>query len=153
MSTNPEESNTSAKILQLVVPGVISIPLSEIKVTYTHSSGPGGQNVNKTSSKARIRWNISASSLAPDVVARFRTLYPSWMTEDGEVVISNQEYRDAPKNRAACIEKLREALVKASIRPKPRIPTKPTRGSVLCRLAAKKRHSAKKKDRGRRDVE
>ena len=153
MSTNPEESNTSAKILQLVVPGVISIPLSEIKVTYTHSSGPGGQNVNKTSSKARIRWNISASSLAPDVVARFRTLYPSWMTEDGEVVISNQEYRDAPKNRAACIEKLREALVKASIRPKPRIPTKPTRGSVLRRLSAKKRHSAKKRDRGRRDFE
>ncbi len=153
MATNPEGSNTSAKSPQLVVPGVISIPFSEIKVTYTHSSGPGGQNVNKTSSKARIRWNMGGSALAPDVVARFRALYPSWVTEEGEVVISNQEFRDAPKNRDACLEKLRQALIKASIRPKPRIPTKPTRGSILRRLAAKKRLSAKKRDRGRRDFE
>ena len=137
----------------LDVPGVVSIPLSEIKVSYSRSSGPGGQNVNKVSSKAQIRWNLVGGRLAPDVVERFRKLYPSYVTEKNEVVISNQEFRDAPKNRQACLDKLRDAILAASKRPKKRIPTKPTRGSIERRLDAKKRLSAKKKDRARKDFE
>ncbi len=137
----------------LDVPGVVSIPLAEIKVSYARSSGPGGQNVNKTSSKAQIRWNLVGGRLAPDVVERFRKLYPSYVTEKDEVVISNQEFRDAPKNRQACFDKLRAAILAASKRPKKRIPTKPTRGSIERRLDAKKRLSAKKKDRSRKDFD
>lgn len=137
----------------LDVPGVVSIPLSEIEITYSHSSGPGGQNVNKTSSKARIRWNLLNGRLDPETVERFKTLYPSWVTESGEVVISSQVSRDAPKNKFYCLEKLRAAIKKASIRPKKRIPTKPTRGSVLRRLDAKAKNSAKKKERSRKDFD
>lgn len=137
----------------LEVPGVVSIPLSEIKVSYAHSSGPGGQNVNKTSSKARIRWKLTCGRLEPDVVARFRKLYPSYVNENDEVVISNQEFRDQPKNREACYAKLRAAILQASKKPKKRIPTKPTRGSIERRLDAKKRLSAKKKERSRKDFE
>lgn len=137
----------------LDVPGVVSIPLSEIEITYARSSGPGGQNVNKVSSKARLRWNLNSGRLAPDVVERFRTLYPSWVTESGEVVISSQISRDAPKNKFACLEKLRLAIQKAAFKPKKRIPTKPTYGSVLRRLDAKKRQANKKKERSRRDFE
>ena len=64
----------------LDVPGVVSIPLAEIKVSYSRSSGPGGQNVNKVSSKAQIRWNLVGGRLAPDVVERFKKLYPSYVT-------------------------------------------------------------------------
>ncbi|MBP5622335.1 MAG: aminoacyl-tRNA hydrolase [Thermoguttaceae bacterium] len=137
----------------LDVPGVTSIPLSEIEITYARSSGPGGQNVNKVSSKARLRWKLTSGRLAPEVVERFKELYPSWVTESGDVVISSQISRDAPKNRIACLEKLRVAIAKAAIKPKKRIPTKPTRGSVLRRLDAKKRLSNKKRERGRRDFE
>lgn len=137
----------------LDVPGVVSIPLSEIKVSYARSSGPGGQNVNKTSSKAQIRWNLVGGRLAPDVVERFRKLYPSYVTEKNEVVISNQEFRDAPKNRQACFNKLCAAILAASKRPKKRIPTKPTPGSIERRLDAKKRLSAKKKDRSKKDFD
>lgn len=137
----------------LKVPGVVSIPLSEIKVSYARSSGPGGQNVNKTSSKARIRWNLVGGRLAPDVVERFIRLYPSYVTEKKEVVIANQEFRDAPKNRDACLEKLRAAILAASKKPKKRIPTKPTRGSIERRLEAKRRTSARKKDRSFRNFE
>lgn len=143
----------SAETPVLEVPGVVAIPLSEIKVSYTHSGGPGGQNVNKTSSKARIRWNLVCGRLAPDVVERFRKLYPSYVTENDEVVISNQEYRDQPKNREACYAKLRAAILHASKKPKKRIPTKPTRGSIERRLDAKKRLSAKKKERSRRNFD
>lgn len=147
----PPAPSESAKTLD--VPGVVSIPLSEIKVAYTHSSGPGGQNVNKTSSKARIRWRLTCGRLAPEVVERFRKLYPSWVTEEDDVVIANQEFRDAPKNREACFEKLRRAILEASKTPKERIPTKPTRGSIRRRLEDKKRLSAKKKERSRRDFD
>ena len=137
----------------LEIPGVVAIPLSEIEITYARSSGPGGQNVNKVSSKARLRWNLVGGRLDPEVVERVKTLYPSWVTESGEVVVSSQISRDAPKNRAACLEKLRAAILKASVKPKKRIPTKPTRGSVLRRLDSKAKNSAKKRERGRRDFE
>lgn len=137
----------------LEIPGVVAIPLSEIEITYARSSGPGGQNVNKVSSKARLRWNLVGGRLDPEVVERFKTLYPSWVTESGEVVVSSQISRDAPKNRAACLEKLRAAILKASVKPKKRIPTKLTRGSVLRRLDSKAKNSAKKRERGRRDFE
>ncbi|MCF0233481.1 MAG: aminoacyl-tRNA hydrolase [Thermoguttaceae bacterium] len=133
----------------LDVNGKISIPLSEIEFTFVRSSGPGGQNVNKVSSKARLRWRLTSGRVDEETVARFKTLYPSWLTEDGDVVIYAQVSRDAPKNKAACLAKLRDALVKALARPKKRIATKPTRGSVERRLAAKRRVSEKKRDRGK----
>lgn len=137
----------------LDVRGVVSIPLSEIEFTYTHSSGPGGQNVNKTSSKARLRWKLTGGRLDPEIVERFKSLYPSWVTESGDVVVASQTSRDALKNKYACLEKLRIAIQKASVKPKKRIPTKPTRGSVLRRLDSKKRLSVKKQERSRRDFD
>jgi ribosome-associated protein len=136
----------------LDVPGVASIPLAEMEFEFIRSSGPGGQNVNKVSSKARLRWR-PGERLAPEVWERFQRLYPSWTTEAGDVVVSSQKFRDAPKNKADCLEKLRAALEKAGKAPKKRIPTKPTRGSILRRLADKKRNSDKKKERGRRDFD
>ena len=137
----------------LVIPGVVTIPLDEIEITYSHSSGPGGQNVNKTSSKARLRWNLEGGRLDPKVVERFKTLYPSWVNGQGEVVISSQESRDAPKNKAYCLKKLRLALICAAREPKPRIPTRPTIGSQRRRLEEKRKQSEKKRDRSRREFE
>jgi len=154
LTTNPgDDERIQSSSTTLEVPGVVSIPLSEIEITYARSSGPGGQNVNKVSSKARLRWNLNSGRLDSEIVERFKKLYPSWTTETGEVVIASQISRDAPRNRVACLRKLRDAILKASKKPKKRIPTKPTYGSILRRLDAKKRLSAKKKDRGRIDLD
>ena len=121
-----------------------SIPMAEIEFSYSRSSGPGGQNVNKVSSKAQLRWDLAGSGLPEDARARFAELYPSYLTEKGEVVLSGQRFRDAPKNRDDCLEKLAQMLRIALRRPKKRIPTKPTPGSVRRRLESKAKHSAKK---------
>ncbi len=134
----------------LRINSTISIPLSEITFTYVRSSGPGGQNVNKVASKAVARWNLRNSTVIPeDAKERFAVLFPSALTDAGEVVLTSQRFRDAPKNRDDCLEKLRVMLEKALFRPKKRIPTRPTQGSIQRRLESKARQSAKKRLRGR----
>ena len=114
------------------------------------SSGPGGQNVNKVSSKAVLRWRAVASGLLdPDSIARLAVSFPTHLTKDGELVIASQRTRDAIKNRADCLEKLKAMLLVAIKKPKRRIPTRPTRSSVRRRLDAKARLSQKKRERRR----
>ena len=130
----------------------ISIPLAEIHFSYVRSAGPGGQNVNKVASKAVMRWNLTASAQIPDDAReRFFTLYPSYCTEAGDVILTAQRSRDAPKNRAECLEKLQKMLQNALKKPKKRIPTRPTRASVRRRLDEKAKMSEKKA--GRRPIQ
>lgn len=133
-----------------IAPGA-EIAEDELEEHFIRSSGPGGQNVNKVASKAVLRWPASASGLLDaESLDRLKTSYPAHMTKDGELVVSSQATRDAIKNRAACLDKLKAMLLVAVKRPKRRIPTRPTKGSVRRRLNAKSRHSQKKRDR--RDV-
>ena len=118
------------------------IPLDEFEFTYTRSSGPGGQNVNKVASRATLRWAAMASpSWPPGVRERFAEQFPTRLTNEGEVLISSQKFRDQDLNRTDCLEKLRELLVTVARPPKRRHKTKPTRGSKERRLRAKRDRS------------
>ena len=129
----------------------LKIPLTQIEFSFVRSSGPGGQNVNKVSSKAVLRWDVTASGLLDsDSIARLTVSFPTHLTKDGELVISSQRTRDAIKNREDCLEKLKAMLLVAIKKPKRRIPTRPTRGSIRRRLNDKARLSQKKRDR--RDI-
>jgi len=126
------------------------IPETELDWSYARAGGPGGQNVNKVSSKAVLRWNMAASSALTDFVkGRVKKLFPSRVTLEGEVLIASQEHRDQERNRESCREKLAEMLKAASTIPKPRLRTKASKASKGRRLAAKK-HDAKR--RGERRV-
>ncbi len=128
----------------------LSIPDEEFEWTYVRSGGPGGQNVNKVASKAVLRWNLADTpSLSDEVKARFRAQQANRVTVEGEVVLSSQRYRDQERNRADCLEKLRELILAATVRPKVRRKTRPTRGSKERRLQEKRRRSNTKT--GRRD--
>ena len=126
----------------------VAIPLAEFQWTYARSGGPGGQNVNKVNSKATLRWPILESpSLADDVRQRFLASYRRQVTDAGEVVIVSQRFRDAGRNVADCLEKLRGMLLEAASPPQRRIRTRPGLGAKRRRLDAKRQHSRKKEQR------
>ena len=126
----------------------IRIPLEEIRFTFVRSSGPGGQNVNKVASKAVLRWNPAVSGLlTAEQLEKLAIIYPSYLTKEQDIVITSQKTRDALKNKEDCLEKLRAMILVILKKPKPRIPTRPTKGSVRRRLNDKALHSLKKQRR------
>jgi ribosome-associated protein len=132
----------------LIINEDIQISLEEFQFSYVRSSGPGGQNVNKVASKAVLRWDPSQSNLLQEsALNRFRTLFPRCLTNGGEIVIASQRTRDALKNKADCLEKLRKMLECATKEPKRRIPTRPTKNSIKRRLENKSKTSLKKQNR------
>jgi ribosome-associated protein len=132
----------------LAINAQIQIPDDELTWSFVRSGGPGGQNVNKVASKAVLRWHLAGSrSVAEDVKARLRTLQRRRITTEGELLVTSQRFRDQERNRADCLEKLRDMLLQAAARPKPRKTTKPSRGARQARLEEKRRRSARKATR------
>ncbi|RLA61287.1 MAG: aminoacyl-tRNA hydrolase [Epsilonproteobacteria bacterium] len=124
----------------------LKLPTGEFTFSYSKSSGPGGQKVNKTNTKVTLRWNIVASEfLRAGVKERFLKKYR--VLEDGNLVIVSQRFRSQERNISDCLEKLSEMIESVRVAPKKRRPTKPTRGSVEKRLKAKKGKSDIKKMR------
>jgi ribosome-associated protein len=126
----------------------IRIPDDEFSWMFVRSSGPGGQNVNKVASKAVLRWNVNASPSVPDdVKARLGQQQRRRITGDGDLLLTSQRYRDQERNRLDCLEKLTEMLRAATVIPKARRKTKPSRGAKERRLAEKRRRSGRKAER------
>ncbi|MBR0191136.1 MAG: aminoacyl-tRNA hydrolase [Thermoguttaceae bacterium] len=128
----------------------LEIPLEEITFSFARSGGPGGQNVNKVSSKVFLFWNPSQSAVfgeQVEAIERMKEQHPSYFAKDGTIVISSQVSRDQPKNKMECLKKLQALLIQSLKKPKHRIATKPTRGSVFRRLENKARNAQKKANR------
>jgi ribosome-associated protein len=126
----------------------IIIDEKDIDITFVRASGPGGQNVNKLSTAAQLRFDVNRVVLAPDVLTRLQGLAGQRMTKDGVIVIHAQRFRTQERNRADAIDRLLELLREASVRPKPRRATRPTLGSKKRRLEGKKHRGDIKANRG-----
>ncbi len=134
----------------LVVNHRIAVPLKEFNFTYSRSSGPGGQNVNKVNTKVTLHWSVSSSSSVPeDVRERFVEKFRRRINNKGQLVVVSQRFRDQGRNVGDCLAKLREMLSSVAIAPKARKATRPSRASRERRLQAKQRTSDKKRGRGR----
>jgi ribosome-associated protein len=126
----------------------LSIDENDIDISFVRASGPGGQNVNKLSTAAQLRFDTRRIVLPEDAALRLNRLAGQRMTKDGVIVIHAQRFRTQERNRADAIDRLLELLREAMVRPVPRRATKPTFGSKQRRLEGKKRRSDVKAKRG-----
>lgn len=124
------------------------LPADELHFTFVRSGGPGGQNVNKVSSKAQLRWRPSTSRALPaDVKARFLDRYAARLTTDGDLLIVSERTRDQARNADDCVAKLQALIATVLVAPTVRRATRPTHGSKMRTLKAKKARSETKKNR------
>lgn len=122
------------------------IPSHEYELSFSRSSGAGGQNVNKVNSKATLHWNALKSTTLPlSVMDRFLKKYQNKLSVEGILTLSSQEHRTQHLNIAAVIKKLHDMIDSVSIAPKIRKKTKPTKSSINDRIKEKKSRGDTKK--------
>jgi len=136
----------------LVISPDISIPDDELSERFVRASGPGGQNVNKVSTAVELRFDIANSPSLPEPLrARLLARRDRRLTDAGVLVISAQRFRTQDRNRDDARTRL-AAFIEAGLHvPKPRVATRPTRGSKERRLTEKKVRAKVKRGRGAGD--
>ena len=124
----------------------VMIPAEALEWQFARSAGPGGQHVNRTSSKAVLRFQASRCPALPeDIRLRLLARERSRLTIDGDLLISSQRHREQPRNVADCITKLSAIVERAILPPKKRRPTRVPRSAKTARLEAKKRRGSTKR--------
>jgi len=132
----------------LVINDRLRIAGSELDFSFARSSGPGGQHVNKTSTKAVLHWNVRHSESLPDPVRqRFCDLYSKRINTQGELVLSSDRHREQGRNVDECRQRLKTMVASVARPPKRRKPTRPSRAARQRRLQEKRQHSEKKQRR------
>jgi ribosome-associated protein len=129
----------------------LEIPENELEFVASRSGGPGGQNVNKVSSRVTLRFNVeTAGSLQPEQRQRIRAKLASRISKDGVLQVSSQRTRSQDFNREDVVVRFAELLREALHEEKPRVKTKATRISKEERLREKKMRTQVKQSRSNR---
>jgi len=127
---------------------LISIRDYELNFTATRSGGPGGQHVNKVSTKVEIRFNIRESDLLSNEQKEILLLkLDNKVTNEGELIVTSQATRSQIENKEKAIEKCLDLIRNALLPAKKRKPTKPSKAAIKKRLEEKRKLGEKKEKR------
>ncbi len=140
----------NAEGMDLEIAPALTLPATELRWRFSRSSGPGGQHVNTTDTRAELSWNLMASRSISESQRQVLASRLGHRLIDGVITVSASESRSQLRNRELALAKLAQLLT-AGLAPEPagRRATKPTRGSNRRRLAAKEQRSATKAQRRR----
>ena len=128
----------------------ITIQSWELSEQFIRASGPGGQNVNKTSSAVELRFEAETSpSLSEPIKKRLKKIAGTKWTKDGAIVLKCDETRHQVRTREIVLKRLKEMIKKSLLTPKKRFATRPTLASNRRRLTAKKNRADLKSNRAR----
>ncbi len=132
----------------LFVNNRLTIPESQLQTSFSRSSGPGGQNVNKVNSRVTLRWQVSEQPLLPPGWKnRLCAQLSNRINREGELVIHSDRYRDQPRNLGDCRARLVEMLLTCATPPTIRKKTAPSKASQRRRVDDKRKLAQKKDSR------
>jgi len=130
----------------LKIKNEIIIPVQELEITASRAGGPGGQHVNKTSSRITVRWNVvNTAALSFEQKQRVLEKLAGQLTTEGDIIVHNSTSRSQPQNKQAALDNLANIVRKALHVPKKRMKTKVPKGAQEARLKSKSRHANIKK--------
>nr|XP_030143437.3 peptidyl-tRNA hydrolase ICT1, mitochondrial isoform X1 [Taeniopygia guttata] len=150
----PRQDGTAARTAQELQPPALDIPMARLTVSYSRSSGPGGQNVNKVNSKAEVRFHLASADWIPEAVRqKMALMHRNKINRAGELIVTSEESRYQMRNLAICLEKIRTMVTEAI--EKPKVVSKETAQKLIERvekmnrerLRQKKMHSTIKQSR------
>jgi ribosome-associated protein len=136
---------------ELYVTDTITIPEHELEVATSRAGGPGGQHVNKTSSRITVRWNIKQTTVLTDLQKeRVLQKLHTQITADGDLIVHNSASRSQLQNRQMAYKDLARRVAKALHVPKRRMKTGVPKGAQEARLKSKTRRATIKKLRSKK---
>lgn len=132
----------------LVIGPTLRLPLAELEYRASRSGGPGGQHVNTSSTRIEVWWDIARSpTLSEEQRSRLLARLASRLDGSGRLRLVSGGSRSQLRNREDVTARLQELVAGALVVPKRRKPTKPSRAARAARLEAKRRRSARKRER------
>ncbi len=130
-----------------ITPSIL-LDTDEIEFKFIRSSGPGGQNVNKVSTGVQLRFNILDSECVPSgIKSRLFRIAHNKINKEGYLVLESQKFRTQAANKKDLLRRFTELLIQASVKPKKRFKTKPSKQSIEKRLEMKSKRSKLKQTR------
>lgn len=126
---------------------ILKISPEHIEWKFIHTGGPGGQHVNKVATGAVMRVSLEGLEFPAWQKRKLIKLAGTKLSDDGILTIESRDTRSQKRNREDALRKLNELLLASAVRPKRRIPTKPTKASVQRRLDEKQKRGSLKKER------
>lgn len=135
----------------LFVKNGIVIPGHELHITASRAGGPGGQHVNKTSTRISVRWNVKNTRALTDLQKeRVLEKLASELTHEGEIIVHNSESRSQLQNKKNALDHLAKKIRNALRVPKQRMETTVSRTVKMARVQDKKKRGAVKKMRSKK---